>query len=533
MIKVLIVDDEYLVRERLKQVVDWNELGYEIAGEAANGEDALMMLEHIPVQLAIVDINMPIIDGLEFAQAVQDRYPDVKIIILTGYSSFDYAKSALKAGVSDYLLKPINMDELLQVLKRLHERIEADRQQKHLNVHLQQSLVESDSILKRKFIQSYLEGTAAGTAKDKFLIYCPQMRDGPLFVIAISIDRTIGAGSESKPLWKRFAVSNIFNEIFVEGGVKPFEMTYDEENRIVMIINVHANDGVNAELGFMLKTCQNAIRAVNGFLKFTVTAGVGSVVESIADAAASYREAVAACKHKTIYGGDRIIRYDTLPDMKVSDDLSYIREDMIIKLRLGNATALEAELHKRLHTIVEHKQSIDKLYLTLYELIVTLNIFAAENKVDLSPSISQINPARLVDELETIEEIERWIQDTYRNVLLQASNLKQSTPAKLVEKAKQYIDLNYANAELDLTEIAGSIFVNPSYLSRIFKHESGYSVVEYLTKCRMEKAKTLMEQGCKNLYFIAETVGYKDTHYFSKRFKKHYSISPSQFIAAD
>ncbi|MBP1994084.1 response regulator [Paenibacillus eucommiae] len=531
MIKVLIVDDEYLVRERLKQCVEWSELGYEIAGEAANGEDALMMLEHIPAQLAIVDINMPIIDGLEFAQTVQSKHPGVKIIILTGYSSFEYAKTALQAGVSDYLLKPINMDELKQVLAKLHQRIEAEAQQQHLNVHLQQSLVESDSILRRKFIQSHLDGTASRLEQDKFQMYCPHLREGALFVIAVSIDKT---KADDKFIWKRFAVSNIFNEIFVTGEVKHFEITYDDENRIILILSIKEIDRAEVELGYLLKTCLDAARAVSKHLKFTVTAGVGSVVQSFTDAAASYKESIIACKYKTIYGGDKIIRYTALPDKKLSAGFAYNREDMIIQLRLGNAEAVEMELHKRFAAIVEHKESIDKLYLTLYELIVTLNIFAAENKIDLNRAISEsFNPAQIVDELETMEAIELWVQEIYRTVLFQASSLKQSTPAKLVEKAKQYIDSHYADAELDLSEIAGSIFVNPSYLSRIFKHESGYSVVEYLTKCRMGKAKNLMEQGCVNLYFIAESVGYKDTNYFSKCFKKQYSISPSQFMASE
>ncbi|BBH23015.1 DNA-binding response regulator [Paenibacillus baekrokdamisoli] len=533
MIKVLIVDDEYLVRERLKQCLDWHALGYEVAGEAANGEDALMMLEHIPAQLAIVDINMPIIDGLEFAQAVQNNHPDVKIIILTGYSSFEYAKSALQAGVSDYLLKPINMDELTQVLTKLHHRIELDMQQKHLNVHLQQSLMESDNILKRKFMQSLLDGTASGSLQNKIELYCPSLQEGTLFVIAVSMNRT-GAEDKDQPLWKRFAVSNIFNEILVKGQIKSFEMTYDEMNRVILLVAVQAVDRTDPNLSHVLKVCLDAIHAVSRHLKFTVTAGIGSVVESIHDAALSYREAVMACKYTTIYGGDRIIQFTALPEKTIAYELSHIREAMLILLRLGNASAVGQEIHKRIAVVSELEPSIDKLYSILYELVVTLRIFAADNKVDMSRLISEpFIPSQLVDELETMGEIERWVQDVYHNVMMQANSLIQSTPAKLVEKAKQYMDDNYGNEEMDLTEIAGIIFVNPTYLSRIFKNETGYSVVEYLTRRRMIKAKELIEQGCKNLYFIAESVGYKDAHYFSKCFKKYYSVTPSKFISVD
>ncbi|MNI49515.1 HTH-type transcriptional activator Btr [compost metagenome] len=301
-----------------------------------------------------------------------------------------------------------------------------------------------------------------------------------------------------------------------------------------MLIAVKDIDRADVERGHVLTMCLDAIRAVRSLLKFTVTAGIGSVVPSIRDVTLSYKEAVKAYKYKTLYGGDRIIRYDMLPDKTISYELSYIRETMLIQLRLGNALVIEKELHERIAAVMEPKPSIDKLYSILYELIVTLRIFAADNKVDMSHWISEsFNPSQLVDELETLEEIDRWVQDVYRNVMMRANSLVQSTPAKLVEKAKRYMDDKYADAEMDLTEIAGTIFVNPSYLSRIFKNETGYSVVEYLTRCRMTKAKELIEQGCKNLYFIAESVGYKDTHYFSKCFKKYYSVTPSKFIAPD
>ncbi|WP_256759334.1 response regulator [Cohnella sp. WQ 127256] len=531
MIKVLIIDDEYLVRERLKQCVEWDMLGYEVAGEAANGEDALMMLEHIPAQLAIVDINMPIIDGLAFAQAARVSHSNLKIVILTGYSSFEYAKTAIQAGVSDYLLKPINMDELVQVLYRLRERIESDAMQKHLSAHMQMSMMESDSILKRNFLQSCLEGDTTERDQDKLRTYCPSLIGDLLFVVVISIDKI---GVENNPLWKRFAAANISNEIFSENGFMHFESTYDEDDRIVLIVGMPEGHSVETGLNLLSKACSDAVQAVRKFLKFTVTAGIGPGVVGIEKIATSYKEAIRAIRHKTIYGGDRVIRWDGLPNKKISDDLSYMRESMIIKLRLGEAAAVQEQLHKGFESLTANRQPVEMLYSILYELMVTLNIFAAENKVDANASISEpFNPMRLADELETIEEIERWVRDEYTKVLARASSLKQSTPAKLVGKAKQYIDDNYANADMDLAEIAGSVFVNPSYLSRIFKNELGYSVIEYLTRCRMVKAKELIEQGCKNLYFIAESVGYKDTHYFSKCFKKHYSVSPSKFITPD
>lgn len=452
----------------------------------------------------------------------------MKIIILTGYSSFEYAKTAIQAGVSDYLLKPINMDELLQVLLRLRDRIESDTRQKHLNAHTHMSMLESDSILKRNFLQSCLEGAVTERDQEKWLTYCPKLLRDLLFVVVFSIDKV---GAEDSPLWKRFAAANISGEVFSENGFLHFESTYDEEDRVVLMVGMPEDYSAEEGLGLLSKVSSDAVQAIRKFLKFTVTAGIGPGVASFANLTTSYRESVRAIRHKTIYGGDRVIRWDELPNKKIADDLSYIRENMMHELRLGDAAAVQEQLHKGFEPLKANRQPVEMLYSILYELMVTLNIFAAENKIDDDATISDpFNPMRLADKLETIEKIECWVSDEYSNVLARASSVKQSTPAKLVGKAKQYIDDHYANAEMDLAEIAGSVFVNPSYLSRIFKNELGYSVVEYLTRRRMAKAKELIEQGCKNLYFIAESVGYKDTHYFSKCFKKHYSVSPSKFI---
>ncbi|NEW06724.1 response regulator [Paenibacillus sp. SYP-B3998] len=528
MIKVIIVDDEYLVRERLKISVDWNGLGFEVAGEAADGEEALLLLQHAPIQLAIVDINMPIVDGLAFAKNAQMNYPDLKIVILTGYSSFDFAKTAIQAGVSDYLLKPINMDELLEVLRKMRLSIDKETTRKELQENFQKNVRESNGILRRRFIQLLLDGSATKPSESKLQMHLPKLRNDQVVIIVFSIDKAKEV-EEPTPKWKRFAVFNIFSEIF--SRMKHAETTFDEEDRTVVLVNPDCDQSDRTITKSIYETCMEAIEAGRLYLKFTVTVGVGGVAQGYDGIAQSYKEAIIACKYKTVYGYDRIIMFDSLPKQALNADLSYIREEMIIKLRLGNKDVIAEWLNRLFAAIKEHKHSLDRLYLTVYELVVTLTIYATENKLDITQYVGEaFNPTILVDELERIEDIEAWCQDIYRNVLEQTHRLKQSTPAKLVEKAKAQIDGHYADSELDLNAVARSIFVNPSYLSRIFKSETGYSFVEYLTKCRMLKAKELMENGCKNLYFVAEMVGYKDSHYFSKCFKKHFSVPPSKFI---
>ncbi|RAV19138.1 response regulator [Paenibacillus contaminans] len=542
MIQVMIVDDEYLVRERLKMVVDWHDLGFEIAGEASDGEDALLQLQHTPIQLAIVDINMPIIDGLTFAKLAQQDYPQLKIIILTGYGSFEYAKSAMRAGVADYLLKPLNVEELTDVLHKIRQRIEGETEQKRQNDRVVMTLRASDDILRQKFIQSLLDGTGAEAAKDeaKLRVFCPRLiPDAPISVVVAGIDKHGADDGSPLPNWKRFAVLNIVQEILAQSAIKHVELSYDDNNRIIAIVNqnpVLQEDprGIyaKAEQRRLEDACLAAVRAVHAHLRFSITAGIGNTRGHLSETQQSYREAVTALKHRTMLGGGRTIRYNELPKPTTLVQLSAIRQEALILLRLGSMPAIEDYIRNLFGLLRGQDRQIDFLFKALYEFIATLNLFAAEAKIELSPAVEEsFSPEALTERLERLELIEQWLLDVYRNAVERTSSQKQSSPAKLVEKAKQYIDGHFADSELDLNEIAGSVFVNPSYLSRIFKNETGYSVVEYITACRMAKAKEMIDSGCRNMLFVAESIGFKDANYFSKCFKKYYRIAPSKFFA--
>jgi YesN/AraC family two-component response regulator len=168
MFKVAVIDDEYLVRERIKYALDWSYYGFELCWEASNGEDALDLMEKTCPDLALVDINMPIMDGLEFADKAASRYPNMRVVILTGYGSFDYAKKAIHAGVNEYLLKPLDSNELAETLVKIKAGLEKEKAGRY---NLQKLIVESrekDAILKRKLIQSLLENDKMPEASDSY-----------------------------------------------------------------------------------------------------------------------------------------------------------------------------------------------------------------------------------------------------------------------------------------------------------------------------------------------------------------------------
>ncbi len=533
MIKVILVDDEYLVRVRLRSCVNWNELGFEIAGEAENGEDALSLVESVRPRLAIVDIYMPFGNGLDFAKVARERYPELKVVILTGYSSFEYARSALQAGVVNYLLKPVIKDELQKILVEIKEQIAQESQLRETIENLKVNSKERITLLKQRYIQSLLEGAVqdfSGEEDEKFRLFCPGLENSGLAVAVISIDG-LNSGSiyeKDRELW-RFAVSNVFGEIFENAGC--FEISYDTNGQIILIVNAVNTRKGNSSTDY-ISLCETAKSLIKEYLKFTVTIGVGKIHEGIAEICLSYKEAQTALKNKLIFGNDRIIEFNSIESKRgvISDDTNF-RQNMLINLRLGNTETVLKELHRMFASIVEKGLLIENLYIVLSELQLTITNFVKENEINMWEITDEdMDIQGMLNTAESIGEIENSFKEILNSIARVYSNRKYMGYTRIVDKVKAYIDKNYSNTNLSLENIASNMSINASHLSNIFKKESGLSITEYLTECRMRNAKELIDKGNKKLYEIAELVGFNDPYYFSKCFKKTFGVSASKYF---
>lgn len=156
-LKVIIVDDEYLIRNLIKMKIDWEEVGMEVVGEAANAEQALELVDNLNPDIIFTDICMPSMDGIEFSKLVIERYSHIKIIIVTGYDDFEYARSSVRLGISDFILKPINSDELMQSLSKLRSIINSERNHEKEYNQLKKHVEESLPVLREKFLNQRVE----------------------------------------------------------------------------------------------------------------------------------------------------------------------------------------------------------------------------------------------------------------------------------------------------------------------------------------------------------------------------------------
>ncbi|UVI31959.1 response regulator transcription factor [Paenibacillus spongiae] len=525
MINVMIVDDEYLVRERLKHGLDWDALGCTVAAEADNGEDALHLLAEHEIHLAIVDINMPILDGLAFAGMARSAYPLLKIIILTGYGTFEYAQSALKAGANDYMLKPVDTDELRAAVAALSDDIrrEADRQQ--VNASMRKKLLESHDILRGRFMRKLLLDGSITLEDDQMRLYCPNLASTASTFVVLSVRSDLNSGSSDESPTDAYT---IFGECFAS---VPGTETWIDEEGLFVIADMGASFSED-RMDKLLQDCRLAMNRIRASGSSTITVGVGRPHAGLPGLQASASEAITSCSYKTLLGTNRIIRCEELPPDKPLPHLASVRESLLIQLRLGSLEGIQATLRELFASLREDGVTLEYLHFLLSELVIVLKLYASEKQAAAdSGSLHSFAPDTLVRQLETLDAIEAWMKEKYSIAIGTSESARRSTPAILVEKAKSFIDVNYADSTLDLNRIAASIHVNPSYLSRIFTKETGSSVVTYLTKYRMIKAKELLDGGSQNMTYIAEQTGFTDTQYFSKCFKKQFGLPPSRYIA--
>ncbi len=536
MTKIMIVDDEFYFREALKVSLPWKELGFEICAEAKNGKDALERIDDCNPDIVIVDINMPIMDGLELVQNVRDRGINCRFIILTGHSEFNYAKQAVQLGVNNYILKPVNEEELKEALFEIKRIIKMEASIEIEIEKLKQQVRDSLPMLKDKLLNELIEGRFKSGKEEtirkmEYLDVCIRSEHYQVVSIEFDYEESLNWDVDDRQLWK-FAVSNIIRDILPEQFV--FEICYDRDDKICIIIGLDDIDYPNG-ISPLLENRLELIRtSVSKHLGFTITIGVGNEKSDLFDISQSYKESLVAVKSKLTVGKNRIIPYSSVEDSVIKRNLftAEHRSQLLMNMR----TADEAEVSSLIKQIflemrgenIHHEIP----FVVCIEMVAVCLEFIVEVGIGLNDILpnNQLNVIEEIQSKKSIEEMQSWIEELFQYTLETLKKNKHSKASRLVEEVKSYIKNNYYNNELSIDEIAKSLFVNYAHLCFIFKRDTGFTINEYLTEFRIKKAKELFDDGNTLILDVADRVGYADANYFGKCFKKRYGLSPSKYI---
>jgi len=528
MLKVIVADDEIRICKLIINLINWEELGMEIVGVADNGIDALRLIEEEEPDLIITDIRMPGYDGLEMIEKAKELNDQLEFIIISGYEEFAYAQRAMEFGVKDYLCKPISKEGLLKALSRAREAIARKRQQNDLEKEYQ--VIKQDvGKIRSSFLKNLIfyggDGEKAYSRKELNQNHYFHFRDGSFRVIGFKID---GRDLEKKNLEEFLA------KLAESLRSSLPELTYDAElTHQGSSLYVLANYGPEAKapIEAVLRKILNEAKISLPPFGLMLTIGLGEEVEDLTALHAAIASAKKAIDDRVVKGIGRLI------EASRSDPGRTYNEDHFCEFTKEFTKAVELldpeEIEKVINTLKSdlgrEKVGGSEIKRLVREIGNTYYITLRNNKVKLTDGSAEQRQLETV--IDNCYSLDLLFQELGKHFTASIAKLvKDNTQKNLgqIRQAKLYIEANYMK-NLTLEELGSYLGFNPSYFSSLFKKETGYSFLEYLSKVRMEKAKELLKEPGLRIQDVCLMVGYNDVKYFTKLFIKHTGMKPKEF----
>ncbi len=525
-LRVIIVDDEHLVRNLLRQCIDWGSMGMVIAGEAASAREALELVDEKMPDIIFTDIYMPFMDGIEFSKIVVEKYPHIKIIVLTGYEEFEYAKRSIKVGVADFLLKPIHDEEIKKVALQMKGKIQKERDHRAEYNKMKQQVEETLPYLKEKFLNELLYNHPEYEESRDKLLYFDIETEGEAFqvtVLEITYSEISKNRSEEERLVLGMQGMNIVKRYFEQD--RYVNVFYDNSQNIIVLNNNPAID--------MAEGCEVLKTMIINRLKCFICIGIGNWYQGLQNIHISYQEAYDALHYKVIAGKNEIIHYGDINFF--SREKRHFQTDLVSTFSFY----LKAGLQDKAVALIEvfyneidlgQNMAVDSIRVVAVNIISIILNAVAELGVKMTDDFEyNAEPYKHVFKMDTLPDMKDYLKELVTTTIMRINRLHTNKVSSAVKEIQAYLIQNSGNCDLSLSGVARKFYLNPSYLSRIFKQEMGQTFVEYLTKIRMENAIKLLKETDMKAYQIAEKVGIADPHYFSICFKKYAGMSVSDY----
>lgn len=526
-LKLIVVDDESLIRDLLTNSIDWEEINIDVVGEASDSDEALELVDRIVPDIIITDICLPYIDGIEFSRIVVEKYPHIKIIILTGFQDFEYAKRSIKVGVSEFLTKPINSNEILKVVLNIKERIVNEKTKQNEVLKLKKLLDESLPYAKESFLNELIHKKMPHEDIIKKFEYFGIEVIPDSFQIAVilvdSNDKVYLTDEKERHLLRIKGIECIKQFFRSDKYVNVF---FDNSQRIIVLNN---KDDIN-----LVDCCDSIKSMMINRMECYVSIGIGNKYEGIYGINQSYKEAHEALNYSTILGKNQISCYSDISGG--ANENAHIQGEQADSLRLFLKSGLKEKALAHIDDILNDeaikKMNMSKDLLRVRAADIISIILDISNELNLKHEeifIESLHPYEEVFKITELPEMTEYIKSLVSKTALLTSGIQTKKVSKVVENIQKYLADNISDYELSLSIIAKAFYLNPSYLSRIFKMETGVSFVEYLTKHRVDKALQLLKETDLKFYEIAEKVGLLDPHYLGVCFKKYTGMSMSDY----
>lgn len=532
MYKVLLVDDEALIREAISENIQWEAMGFSFMGACENGKQAMEMIEKEQPHLLLTDINMPFVDGMELTRFVYENYPDIKVIIISGFDEFEYAKNAVKYQVLEYILKPITPTEfsetLLRVKKLFDERRESQRDMKKIR----SAYVTNLPTLQGRYLHHLLNGTVdyskLSEKQEELQLNLNAKCYSTALVEGDSLEPFTSQYANVKDELALFAIYNIAAEIVAQAGCGIVFQAMDEKT--VVVFMGEKKELLKQQIKQVLPKIHDAIEE---FLQIQVTIAVGKTVDTQEELADSFTKTKRALEYKFMLGGNQTIwaeEYENIRNSVKHVDIFEWASKIAASIRINREAEIPQKTREFVNQIKDSFVNRNRSIVYVQNLVLSvMNLLELTEDIEQTVYDKERVFANEIYNCDNLDEISEQMIQMFVFISNAISNERDSYGKRQAMLALRYIEENYADSSISLNSVCTALAMSTSYFSSIFKNHTGETFIEALTKKRIEKAKVLLEQGSRKTYEIAEAVGYSDAHYFSLSFKKVTGKTPTEY----
>lgn len=542
MLKIFLAEDEVIVRETIKRMIPWEDLGFELVGEAADGEMALPLLLRQKPDLLITDIKMPFMDGLTLAKVAKKEIPGLKVVILSGYDDFNYAKQAINIGVEDYLLKPITKNALIERLTEIRSRYEHEKTQKEYYEKFHREMQAYEKNSSRDFFEALVSGSM-----DMMEIYRRSEKLGldivaeayNVLIFTMNCEEDFSGQREGYSEWEAESLE-LLEEFFSENtSAMLFRCNIFSYGLLIK--------GQKETIEENTRSCVSEIQRIldRKEQKRQWFVAAGEPVERLSQIQKSYYSASRAFSQRYLYD-ENILYYDEMASMEkknvTEDDSTYLQKvdvnalnPVILQKFLSNGLLEETENFVKDYFYAIGQEPLESLVFRNY---VTLNV-----RFSVMSFLKEIGCDTRTLEQEDTEDVLSESSKSLENAIAYAKKIISQAIAlrdqnsgnknrSILKTAVDFIDSHYMEEDMSLNKAANAANVSANHFSALFSQNMGQTFIEYLTNLRMNKAKEYLRCTSMRSSEIAGEIGYKDAHYFSYLFKKTQGMTPSDYRKA-
>ncbi len=516
--RVLLVDDEIFARQGLRNLIDWASCGFEVIGEAGNGEDALASFEELRPDLVITDIRMPVMDGLELIRrATEEMAEPPSFIIISGYNDFKYAQQAVRFGVVDFILKPIDEDVLETTLRQLNEKIAQERSLRR----------ERERLMKERIVNALITGEAGAEQSDEWSSRLGLPVNVPVRYTFIELNDNhpwlADAGIVTQEQFRQAIRETLEQRL---DGSRDVHL-HEHRSRVGVILS---SDEIASAFGSLEQYAIRLQQAIEERVQRAVYVYVGSEVSSLSKLRQAYLTAKETLQHKYGSKDKHYVLYDTVKDLALHEldaDKQFHRE-LTERIEENDEEGIRHLIERLFREFEEQRYAPEAVKMVIHHCVTDVITVAKQMDIERQ-QLKNLEPIISWQDMNlSLEELKRLFTAFVASSAKQLSKGRKESMRGSISKIKNYIETNYSD-NISLKSLSNEFYMNPVYLGQLFKKTYGVYFNDFLLQLRVDEAKKLLRQTDLRIYEIAERVGFTSSDYFVTQFEKIEHMTPTEY----